>query len=169
MSLITPDSGLLIWMTLIFAIVFFLLAKFGFPMITGMVDKRSEKIQDSIEKAKEAEERLASLADEQARMIEETRMEQSRILKEASDARDKIIANAKDQARVEADKMVSQARERIATERENALRDIRQYVTALSIGVAEKIVRKDLGTDEAQKALIDRMVEEMEHGSESKS
>lgn len=169
MSLITPDSGLLIWMTLIFAIVFFLLAKFGFPMITGMVDKRSEKIQDSIEKAKEAEKRLASLADEQARMIEETRMEQSRILKEASDARDKIIANAKDQARVESDKMVSQARERIATERENALRDIRQYVTALSIGVAEKIVRKDLGTDEAQKALIDRMVEEMEHGSESKS
>ena len=51
MSLITPDFGLLFWMTLIFAILFFVLAKFGFPAITGMVDKRSERINESIGKA----------------------------------------------------------------------------------------------------------------------
>ncbi len=64
MSLITPDFGLLFWMTLIFLIVFFLLAKFGFPIITGMVDKRSERINGSMAKAKGAAERLAGLAAE---------------------------------------------------------------------------------------------------------
>ena len=53
MSLITPDFGLLFWMTLIFGIVFFVLAKWGFPLITGMVDKRSDRIEQSIAKARE--------------------------------------------------------------------------------------------------------------------
>ena len=84
MSLITPDFGLLVWMTLIFGIVFFVLAKWGFPMITGSVEKRAQRIGDSIKAAKEAEEKLRNLAEEQSRMIEETRQEQSRILKEAA-------------------------------------------------------------------------------------
>ena len=44
MSLVTPDFGLLFWMVVIFGIVFFLLAKFGFPIITGMVEGRNAKI-----------------------------------------------------------------------------------------------------------------------------
>ena len=104
MSLITPDFGLLVWMTLIFGIVFFVLAKWGFPMITGSVEKRAQRIGESIKAAKEAEERLRNLAEEQSRMIEEARQEQSRILKEASASRDSIVEQAKDQARAEASK-----------------------------------------------------------------
>ena len=48
MNLITPDTGLLFWMVLIFGIVFFILAKWGFPAITGMVDKRNEHISESL-------------------------------------------------------------------------------------------------------------------------
>ena len=95
MSLITPDFGLLVWMTLIFGIVFFVLAKWGFPMITGSVEKRAQRIGESIKAAKEAEERLRNLAEEQSRMIEEARQEQSRILKEASASRDSIVEQAK--------------------------------------------------------------------------
>ncbi|MBR4480109.1 MAG: F0F1 ATP synthase subunit B, partial [Bacteroidales bacterium] len=86
MSLVTPDFGLLFWMTLIFAIVFFVLAKWGFPAITGMVDKRSERINESIEKAREAEKMLSEMAERQAAMLEETRAEQGRILREAAQA-----------------------------------------------------------------------------------
>ena len=98
MSLITPDFGLLVWMTLIFGIVFFVLAKWGFPLITGMVDKRSDRINQSIARAHEAEKMLSELSDRQERLIEETRREQAKILKEASEARDKMIADAKEQA-----------------------------------------------------------------------
>ena len=110
MSLITPDFGLLVWMTLIFGIVFFVLAKWGFPMITGSVEKRAQRIGDSIKAAKEAEEKLRNLAEEQSRMIEETRQEQSRILKEAAASRDNIVEQAKVQAREEASRILADRR-----------------------------------------------------------
>ena len=86
MSLITPDFGLLFWMTLIFAIVFFILAKFGFPVITKMVRGRQERIETSIRQAKEIEARVEEMAREHAGMLEETRREQARILREATKA-----------------------------------------------------------------------------------
>ena len=160
MSLITPDFGLLFWMVLIFGIVFFLLAKFGFPVITGMVDKRQERIEKSIAAAAEAEEKLATLSQEHARMVEQTRLEQGRILQEAAEARDRIVAQAKQQASDEASKILEKAKLEIAAERESALKDIRKQVALLSVNVAEKIVRKDISTEAGQIDLIERLVEE---------
>ena len=162
MSLITPDFGLLFWMVVIFGIVFFLLAKFGFPVITKAVQKRSDHIADSLKAADEAQARLAGMAEEQARMIEETRLEQSRILKEASETREKIIAQAKEDAAAEAGKLLEHAKVEIAAERESAIRDIRRQVAMISVEVAEKIVRKDLDEGDGQLALLDRLVDEAE-------
>ena len=162
MSLVTPDFGLLFWMVVIFGIVFFLLAKFGFPVITKAVQSRSDHIADSLKAADEAHARLAGLADEQAKMIEETRLEQSRILKEASETREKIIAQAKEDAAAEAGKLLDHAKVEIAAERESAIRDIRRQVAMISVEVAEKIVRKDLDEGDGQLALLDRLVDEAE-------
>ncbi|MDO5442181.1 MAG: F0F1 ATP synthase subunit B [Bacteroidia bacterium] len=161
MSLITPDFGLLFWMTLIFAILFFVLAKFGFPAITGMVDKRSERINESIGKAREAEQKLERLSEQHTRMIEETRAEQARILKEASQAKDTILSQARQQAQDDAAKIMEQARTQIAAEKESALRDIRAQVANLSVDVAEKILRNRLSSEQAQMDLITRMVDEL--------
>ncbi len=147
-------------MVLIFGAVLFVLAKFGFPVITSMVQKRSDHIEDSLRKAQEAQSRLEGLAAEQVRMIEQTRQEQRRILKEASEARDSIIASARQQAQEEADKIIAHARTEIAAERETALREICRQVSLVSVQVAEKIVRKDLETSPEQLSLLDRMVTE---------
>ena len=160
MSLITPDFGLLFWMVVIFGLVFFILARFGFPIITKAVQKRSDHIADSLKAADEAQARLAGLAEEQVRMIEETRLEQSRILKEASEARESIIAQAKATASAEAAKLLEHAKVEIAAERESAIRDIRREVAMISVEVAEKIVRKDIDADGGQLALLDRLVDE---------
>jgi len=160
MSLVTPDFGLLFWMVLIFGILFFLLAKFGFPMITGMVDKRAERITESIRKADEADAMVAGLQKRQEEILNQTRLEKSRILKEATDTRDSIIAQAKSDASRESARILAHTKIEIAAERESVIRDIRKEVAALSVEVAEKIVRKDLDTSENQLSLIDRMVEE---------
>jgi F-type H+-transporting ATPase subunit b len=162
MSLLTPDFGLLFWMVVIFGIVFFILAKFGFPVITKAVQDRSDHIADSLKAADEAQAKLAGLAEEQAKMIEETRLEQSRILKEASESREKIIAQAKEDAAAEAAKLLDHAKVEIAAERESAIRDIRRQVAMISVEVAEKIVRKDLEEGDGQLALLDRLVDEAE-------
>ena len=161
MSLITPDFGLLVWMTLIFGIVFFVRAKWGVPMITNMVDERSKRINDSIAKAKEAEESLKQLAQRQQQLIDDSRREQARILKEAAGERDAMIEAAKEQARDEAGKILAEARTQIAAEKESALREIRTTVAELSVNVAEKVLREDLSSDRAQMALVEKLVSEI--------
>ena len=161
MNLMLPDSGLLFWMTIIFAIVFFVLAKFGFPVITGMVEKRTKRIDDAIGAAREAESKLMGLASQQEKMIEEARAEHNRILKEAAAERDRLIAAAQEQARDEAGKIMEETRERIRQEKEAALRDIRREVAVLSVSIAEKVVRKELSTDAGQQDLVDRIFDEL--------
>ena len=161
MSLITPDFGLLVWMTLIFGIVFFVLAKWGFPMITDSVRKRADRINESIAKAREAEEKLANLASEQDALVEQARKEQARILKEAAATRDSIVEQAKVQARDEASKIMDQARIQIAAEKESAMRDVRKEVAVLSVAVAEKVLRKELEPDPGRDGLMERLVDEL--------
>lgn len=161
MSLITPDFGLIVWMTLIFGIVFFILAKWGFPMITDSVQKRADRINASIKAAKEAEEKLRNLAAEQSEMIEEARKEQARILKEAAASRDMIVEQAKVQAQDEATKIMDHARTQIAADKESALRDIRKEVALLSVSVAEKVLKKDLADSGSQTELVNRFVDEI--------
>ena len=168
MDLMIPDSGLLFWMTIIFAIVFFILAKFGFPIITGMVEKRSKRISDSLEAARIAEEALANLQKEKERLISETRTEQARLMQEASAERDRMIAAAQEQARVEAQKIMDDARVRIAEEKESAMKEIRNEVAKVSLAIAEKVIRKELSSDAAQKQLIDDLIKDQtSQGEES--
>jgi len=148
-------------MTLIFGIVFFILAKWGFPMITDSVQKRADRINASIKAAKEAEEKLRNLAAEQSEMIEEARKEQARILKEAAASRDMIVEQAKVQAQDEATKIMDHARTQIAADKESALRDIRKEVALLSVSVAEKVLKKDLADSGSQTELVNRLVDEI--------
>lgn len=162
MSLITPDFGLLFWMTLIFAVVFFILAKFGFPVITGMVEKRSDRIDESLRKADEAEKAVSGMEERRAQILSEAKTEQARILREASATSDAIVAKARETAKEEAAKIIQQARTEIAAEKESALRDIRRVVAGLSVDVAEKVLREGLSESDKQEAYLDRLIDEVQ-------
>ena len=161
MDLMLPDTGLLFWMTVIFSLVLLILAKFGFPLITGMVEKRNKRINDSLEAARTAEQAIAHLKEEQERIIAETRAEQSKLMQEAAAERDRMIAQAQDQARAEAQKIMEDAKERINQEKEAAMSELRNEVAKMSIAIAEKVVRKDLASDAGQKDLVDKLLDEL--------
>ena len=161
MNLLLPDSGLIFWMALIFAIVFFVLAKFGFPVITGMVEKRNARISDALEAARKAEEALAHLNQEQERIMAETREEQALLKKEAAAERERMIAVARDQAQAEAQKIMDEAKARIQEEKEAALRDMRREVAKISLTIAEQVVRKEMSTEKGQRDLVDTLVDEI--------
>ena len=161
MNLLLPESGLLFWMTIIFAIVFFILARFGFNVITGMLEKRSRRINDSLEAARVAEEALAHLTQEKERILSDTRLEQDKLMKEAIAERDKMIGQAQEQARKEADKILQEAKEVIRQEKEAAMREIRKEVAIVSMAIAEKVVRKDLASDKSQQELVNRLLDDV--------
>ena len=169
MSLLLPDSGLLFWMVIIFAIVFFILANFGFPVITKMLDKRRDYIDSSLRLAREADEKMGRMMEEQSRMIAQAREEQNRILKEAAQARDNIVRKAQEQAQDEARKILDEARVKIEAEKESALREIRSQTAMLSVKVAEKVLRQQLSTDKAQIDLVYRMLDEVTAPSKDKN
>ena len=163
MDLLIPEVGTIIWMLIAAGIVFFILVKWGFPMITDMVDKRNEYIDKSLDAAKKANERLAGIQTECDELLKEARAEQARILKEATDRRDEIIADAESRAKESGEKIISDAREQIRLEKEEALRSLRRQVAEISVQVAEKVVRKELSTDDEQLSMIDRMIDDVKN------
>ena len=146
MGLLTPDPGLLFWMVITFGFVFFILAKYGFPVILKTVEDRKAYIDNSLKAAREANEQLANVKVEGEKILAQAREEQHRILSEAAATRDRIIKEMKKQ---------------IETEKESAIRDIRRQVAVLSVGIAEKIMRNKLADEKEQAALIDRLLDEM--------
>jgi len=160
MSLLMPDSGLLFWMLLSFGIVFFVLAKFGFPVIIKMVNERKEYIDHSLVVAKEANEQLANLKAEGETILAKAREEQVRILNEASATRERIISEAKTRAQIEGTKMLEEVKLQIKAEKEDAIRDIRRQVAVLSVNIAEKVLRKDLDSEGEQTEMIERLLDE---------
>lgn len=161
MGLLTPDPGLLFWMLVTFGVVFFLLAKYGFPIIIKAVEDRKAYIDNSLKSAREANEQLANVKQESEKILAQAREEQNRILSEAAVTRDRIIKDAQDRATVEGQRLMAEVKKQIETEKESAIRDIRRQVAVLSVGIAEKIMHGKLADEKEQNALIDRMLDEM--------
>ena len=161
MDLLTPDPGLVLWMILIFGVVFFILAKYGFPVIIGMVSARKEYLDKSLQAARQANEQLAGVKAESSKLLAQAREEQARILSEAATTRDRIIKEAQQKAVAEGNRLMDEVKKQIEAEKESAIRDIRRQVAIFSVSIAEKVMRSKLSDEKEQEALIDRMLDEM--------
>ncbi|MBQ7238809.1 MAG: F0F1 ATP synthase subunit B [Bacteroidales bacterium] len=163
MSLLTPDIGLIFWMLIAFGVVFFVLVKFGWPIITQMVDERKKYIDDSLESARQANEKLAKIQEESAALLKQAREQQSQILADAMEQRKQIVEKAQTEATIAGQKILEEAKQQIEVEKEDAIRDIRRQVGLLSVEIAEKVLRQSLKTDKDQMAMIDRLLDEMDN------
>ncbi len=126
-----------------------------------MVNGRKEYIDDSLRKAHEANEKLANIKIEGESILQEAREKQALLLKEAAVTRDAIVGQAQDKARVEGNRLLSEAKAEIENQKRAAAGDIRKEVATLGVEIAEKILRVKLGNDKAQMDLIDRMLDEV--------
>ncbi len=169
MSLITPDFGLLFWMTVVFLIVLFVLWKWGFPAIIKMVNGRKDYIDESLRKAHEANERLANIQKEGESILQEARERQAQILKEAAETRDAIVEKAQEKARGESARLLNEAKAEIESEKQNAIRDIRAQVAELSVLIAEKILRQNLDSEQKQMDMIERLLDDVAIGKDNKN
>lgn len=147
MSLITPDFGLLFWMTVVFLIVLGIVSKFGFKVIVKMVNDRKDYIDSSLQKAHEANKKLANIKVESDALLQEARERQAAILKEAAATRDAIVEKAQDKAHEESNRLLTEAKVEIENQRQAAVSDIRKQVATLSVEIAEKVLREKLGDE----------------------
>ncbi len=161
MELLTPSFGLIFWTLLAFIIVFFILKKYAWKPILNSLDQREKGIADSLETAQRVREEMAQLKNENEELLARAREERGVMLKEARETKEKIINEAKEQAKLEANKIISEAQQAITVQKMAALTEVKNEVGKLVIEISEKVLRKELSNKEAQEAHIAGLVNEV--------
>ena len=148
--LVKLDPGLFIWTILTFLILLMLLSKFAWKPILKALDERERKIKASLENAEKAKEELVHLNVESEKILAEARSKAQQIRADAKVAAEKIGVDIKRQAENHSKKIKDDANNQIQVEKEKAIGEIRNEVVSLSMQVAEKIIGKNLSTDDNQ-------------------
>lgn len=157
MKLITPDFGLLIWTGVVFVLLLFILTKFIWKPILASVNAREKKISDALELAERTKAEMTALQAENEKILAEARVERDAIVKDAKEVATKMVEDAKAAAKSEADKIAEAARAAIASEKAAAIAELKTQVAAISLEIAETIIRGELSSDEKQKALAEKL------------
>ena len=161
MKLVTPDFGLVIWMTLTFLTVLFLLSKFAWNPILKMISEREKTIEDALLSAENAKKEMARLTANNESLLREAQAERDAMLKIARETKDQIINEARAKATTEAERLIAIARESINNEKMAAVTELKNQVAQLSLQVAEKLVKQQLSSDEKQKELANTLINEL--------
>jgi F-type H+-transporting ATPase subunit b len=161
MELLTPGLGLMIWNLLAFLILLLILRKFAWKPILGSLKTRETNIADSLATAERVKAEMAQLKSENEALLAKAREERAQMLKEARDIKEKIINEAKEQAKVEANKIITDAQAAITQQKMAALTDVKNQVGNLVIEVAEKVLRRELGDKTQQETFIKKLADEV--------
>lgn len=156
-----PGIGLIFWMTLVFSILLILLKKFAWKPIMDSLKEREDDISSSLDLAKQTKAEMKKLQADNEQLLVKARQERELILNEAKVAKDKIIAEAKDKAQSDADRIVEAARLNIENEKRVALAEIKTQVAELSIEIAEKVLKAELSNKDAQSKLVEKQLENL--------
>lgn len=159
MDLITPNFGLIFWTTVVFTIVLLILKKYAWkPILKGLND-REKSIADALIEAQKARSEMQNLKADNEKLLNEAREERQKILKEAKTTSDGMINEAKDKARIEAGKIVDDARREIEAQKVAAISEVKNQAGKLALEVAEKILQKELENQKAQEDYVNNLVE----------
>ncbi len=160
-SLLKVDPGLAIWTLIIFLLLLFVLWRYGWGMMIDKLDARDRAIRGSIEEARAERLEAEKLLVEQKALLDQTRRETAAMLQgaqqEAGAERHRLV----EQAREEYERIVERGREQIDQEKRAAVAEVRQVVAELAIGVAGRLLDKNLDTA-GQRELAEKFVGELE-------
>ena len=160
MDLLNPSFGLIFWTLLAFLLVFFILKKYAWKPILKSLNDREQGIADSLATAEKVKAEMVQLKGENEALLAKAREERAQLLKEARDTRDKIVNEAKEQAKIEASKIISDAQAAIEQQKMAALTEVKNQVGNLVVEVAEKILRRELADKGQQESYIRQLTNE---------
>ena len=150
--------GLFIWQIVIFVGLILLLKKFAWKPILDAVNEREEGIKNALESAENAKKEMQDLQADNQRILQEARLERDSMLKEAREMKEKIVADAKNEAQAQGQKMIEQAKAAIESEKNAAMNELKLQVSTLSLSIAEKVLKDELSNKEAQTKLVEKML-----------
>lgn len=161
MDLVTPSIGLVVWTTLCFGILLFLLGKFAWKPILGAIAERENSIESALLRAEAVKEEMTRLTSENENLLKQARAERDAILSEAKKVKDQMISDAKATAHTEGARMIELARVEINNQKAIAMADVKNQVASLSLEIAEKVLRKQFEDQSKQDELVSQLLKEV--------
>jgi F-type H+-transporting ATPase subunit b len=161
MELLLPHLGLIFWTLVAFLIVFFLLKKFAWGPIMKGLNERETNIAGSIASAEKVKLEMAQMKGENEALLAAAREERATMIKEAKITKDKMIAEAKEEAKAQAAKIITDANEAIQNSKRAAIIDIKNQVGKLAIEMSEKVLRRELANKGDQEQFINQLSQEI--------
>jgi F-type H+-transporting ATPase subunit b len=152
--------GLFFWQIVLFVLLLLLLKKFAWKPILEALNSREEGIQNALDEADKARQEMVDLKSSNEKILKEARLERDGLLKDARLIKDKMISEAKDDAKIQSNKIIEQARAAIENEKLAAITELKNQVAELSIGIAENIMQDELSNKGKQVSLIEKMLNE---------
>ena len=150
--------GLFFWQLLIFIFLVLLLKKFAWKPILDTVNERESSIKDAMSEADKARNEMAAIQESNQKVLKEARAEREALLKDARNTGAEIIAQAKTDAKTEANKIISQAQESIQNEKRAAVNELKNQVAQISLEIAEKVIDTELANKDKQAQLVDKLL-----------
>lgn len=145
-----------------FAVLFFVLWKWGWPVILKNMDSRADTIDKGVEYARDAKQQLDNARADAQKYIAEAQKQQAEMLRDAAKMKSQIIDEARTQATQEAKKVMDAAKLSIEQSRKEAELQFRNEVSRFSLEIAEKMVRQQMQSSKAQQELVDKLLDEIE-------
>jgi F-type H+-transporting ATPase subunit b len=161
MELLLPEIGLLFWTLLAFLVVFFILKKYGWPAIVKGLKDRETSITEALATAEKVKLEMAQLKNDNEALLAKAREERALLLKEAKETKDKIVNDAKDEAKLQAAKIIADAQASIQQQKMAALTDLKNQIGNLVIETSEKVLRKELSNKAEQESYIKALASEV--------
>ena len=158
-SAILPDMLEFVPMIIVFIILFIVLAKVGWPMFDGIIEKRNSTINEALKKSEEARIESERVLAEYQSQLADAKAQAAQIIAEAKQTGEAVEANIKQKAEEEAATMIEKARAAIEAEKKAAMSDLQSSVADLSVDVASRLVGSDL-SDADHRAIIERYISE---------
>ena len=158
MELLTPGIGLIFWQVVIFLLLVVLLGIFAWRPILDSLKIREESIEEALRSADDAREEMSKLQADNEKLLAQAREERDVLLKEAAKIAGQLKDEAKEDAKKITSKLIEDAKASIVSEKEAALKEVRNQVAELSVEIAEKLIRKSLGDEKSQKTLVDEFL-----------
>ncbi|MCL4481123.1 MAG: F0F1 ATP synthase subunit B [Bacteroidetes bacterium] len=159
MGLVMPDFGLLFWMVVSFSLLLWLLKKFAWKPILKALAAREDSIEKALQSAELAKKEMINLQAGNEKLLKEAMLEREKIVLEARELKDSIVREAKNQAVVEANKVLEEAKAGIARERAEAVNEMKSVISSFSLEIAEKILKEHLSDNKKQKELVNNYLE----------
>lgn len=136
-----------------FLIIFFLLKRFLYKPFLSLLNERKMMIQQTIKNAEEAEARLTKVIEEEKVILKNAQTEAAKILEDARGGAETMQQEAKERAKLEATKMVAQAKEHIHQQTQEAEKQLAQYVSRLALDFLRSALTPLVGQKNQEEAL----------------